>query len=123
MIFAFNKLTELSYEKGKPHNPSLVFSIKAILTTLEYAEELSVDIPTAMYQIRIMIKKSKLLTTEHTDQQLLEEVVTANKDREVKKRSPSLTQSFSSMFKRRNLAVSEASSIQEVDLNMRKSRN
>jgi len=27
------------------------------------------------------------------------------------------------MFKRRNSAVSEASSIQEVDLNMRKSRN
>ncbi len=79
-IYAFNKLTELSFEKGKPHNASLVARIKAILTTIEYAENPGVDIPTATYQIRIMLKKSKLLTTEHTDQQLLEEVTAANKD-------------------------------------------
>src|SRR6266540_76241 len=30
-IYAFNKLTELSFEKGKPHNASLVAGIKAIL--------------------------------------------------------------------------------------------
>ena len=88
-IYAFNKLTELSYEKGKPHNLSLVVSIKTILTTVEYAEKLSVDIPTATYQIGIMLKKSKLLTTEHTDQQLLEEAAAANKDQETKRRSPS----------------------------------
>src|SRR6266540_1840803 len=79
-IYAFNKLTELSFEKEKSHNVSLVAGIKAILTTVKYAEELSVDIPTATYQIGIILKKSKMLTTEHTDQQLLEEVAAANKD-------------------------------------------
>src|SRR6266540_7387531 len=86
-VYSFNQLTELSFEKGKPHNPSLVARIKAILITVEYAENLRVDIPTAAYQIGIMLKKSKLFTTEHTDQQLLEEVAAANKDREEKKRS------------------------------------
>jgi len=66
-IYAFNKLTELSFEKGKPHNASLIAGIKAILTTVKYAENPKVDIPTATYQIGIMLKKSKLLTTEHTD--------------------------------------------------------
>src|SRR6266540_1508019 len=36
-IYAFNKLTEFSFEKEKPHNMSLVAGTKAILTTLEYA--------------------------------------------------------------------------------------
>src|SRR6266540_1977738 len=98
-IYAFNKLTELSFEKGKPHNASLVAGIRAMLTTLEYTENPKVDITSATYQIGILLKKSKMLTTEHTDQQLLEEVATANQDREAKKRSPS---PFSSMFKRRN---------------------
>ena len=66
-IYAFNKLTELSFEKGKPHNALLVAGIKAMLTTVEYSENPRVDIPTATYQIRILLKKSKLLTTEHTD--------------------------------------------------------
>ena len=79
-IYAFNQLTELSFEKGKPHNASLIAGIKAILTTVEYAENPEVDIPTATYQIRIMLKKSKLLTTNHTDQQLLDEVVRANRN-------------------------------------------
>src|SRR6266540_7296778 len=102
-IYAFNKLTELSFEKEKPHNASLVAGIRAILTMIEYAEKLRVDIPTATYQIGILLKKSKLLTTEHTDQQLLEEVAAANKDREAKKRSPSLTQYFENVFKRKDL--------------------
>src|SRR6266498_910670 len=93
-IYAFNKLTELSFEKGKPHNASLIAGIKAILMTVEYAENPEVDIPTATYQIGMMLKKSKLLATEHTDQQLLEEVARANKDREVKKRSPNPVQYF-----------------------------
>ena len=66
-IYTFNKLTELSFEKEKPHNASLVAGIKAILTTVEYAENPQVDILTVTYQIRIMLKKSKLLTTEHMD--------------------------------------------------------
>src|SRR6266540_3529966 len=73
-IYAFNKLTELSFEKEKPYNALLVAGIRAILTTLKYIENPPVDVASATYQIRIMLKKSKLLTTEHTDQQLLEEV-------------------------------------------------
>ena len=88
-IYTFNKLSELSFEKGKPHNASLVAGIRAMLTTIEYAENLQVDITSATYQIGILLKKSKMLTTEHMDQQLLEEVASANKDREAKKRSSS----------------------------------
>src|SRR6266498_5745618 len=94
MIYAFNKLIELSFEKGKPHNASLVAGIRAMLTTLEYAEKLQVDVISATYQIGTLLKKSKLLTTEHTDQQLLKEVATANQERELRKRSPSLNLSF-----------------------------
>ncbi len=38
-IYAFNKLIELFFEKGKPHNVSLVAGIRAILTTLKYTED------------------------------------------------------------------------------------
>src|SRR6266498_5904290 len=65
-IFAFNKLTELSFEKGKPHNASLIAGIKAILTTLEYAEVSRLDMMAATYQIGIMLKKSRMFTTRHT---------------------------------------------------------
>src|SRR6266498_5494558 len=58
-IYAFNKLVELSFEKGKPHNASLVTGIRAILITLEYAKKPKVDMPSATYQIEIMLKKSK----------------------------------------------------------------
>src|SRR6266542_7136991 len=105
-IYAFNKLTKLSFEKGKPHNASLVAGIRAILITLEYAKKPKVDMPSATYQIEIMLKKSKMFTTEHTDQQLLEEVVVANREREEKKRSPSPTQYFGNMFKRRDSVAS-----------------
>src|SRR6266540_5778249 len=57
IIYAFNKLTELFFEKGKPHNASLVAGIRVILTTLEYAEDLRVNVTTATYQIRILLKK------------------------------------------------------------------
>jgi len=66
-IYAFNKLTELSFEKEKPHNASLVAGIRVILATLEYAENLQVDVTSTTYQIRILLKKSKMLTTKHTD--------------------------------------------------------
>jgi len=122
-IYAFNKLTELSFEKGKPHNSTLVAGIKAILTTLKYAEKSRVNIPTATYQIEILLKKSKLFTTEHTDQQLLDEVAMANRDREAKKCSPSLTQSFLSMFKRRDSVASDISSLVAADLSIKRSRS
>ncbi len=38
-IYTFNKLTELFFEKGKPHNASLIARVRAILTTLEYDED------------------------------------------------------------------------------------
>src|SRR6266540_2786880 len=122
-IYAFNKLTELSFEKGKPHNASLVIRIRAILSTMEYAEKLKVDVISATYQIRIMLKKSKLLVTEHTDQQLLEEVAAANKDREAKKRSSSPTQYFRNVFKRRDLIASDTSSLMAADLSIKRSRS
>src|SRR6266540_7236299 len=122
-IYVFNKLTELSFEKGKPHNASLVAGIKAILTTLEYAEKPKVDILAATYQIGIMLKKSKMFTTEHTDQQLLDEVAIANRDREEKKRSPSPTQYFGNMFKRRDSVASDTSSLAAADLRIKRSRS
>ncbi len=67
IIYAFNKLTELFFEKGKPHNASLVTGIRAMLTTLEYVKNPKVDVTTVIYQIGILLKKSKLLTTEYTD--------------------------------------------------------
>ena len=66
-IYAFNKLIELSFEKEKPYNASLVAEIRAILTILEYAKNSRVDVTTATYQLRILLKKSKLLTTGHID--------------------------------------------------------
>ncbi len=122
-IYAFNKLTELSFEKGKPHNASLVAGIRAILTTMEYAEKPKVDMMAATYQIGIMLKKSKMFTTEHTDQQLLEEVAVANRDREEKKRSPSPTQYFGNMFKRRDSVASDTSSLAAADLSIKRSRS
>src|SRR6266542_1731468 len=122
-IYAFNKLTELSFEKGKPHNASLVVRIKAILTTLEYTEKPKVDIPAATFQIEIMLKKSKMFTTEHTDQQLLDEVAMANRDREEKKHSPSLNLSFGNIFGRRDSVASDTSSLVVADLNIRRSKS
>ncbi len=122
-IYAFNKLAELSFEKGKPHNASLVAGIKAILTTLEYAKKPKVDIPAATFQIRIMLKKSKMFTTEHTDQQLLDKVAMANRDKAEKKRSPSSNLSFGNVFRRRDSVASDTSSLVVADLNIKRSKN
>ncbi len=73
-MYTFNKLAKLSFKKGKPYNASLIAGIRAILITLEYDEDLPIDVTTATYQIRILLKKSRLLSTEHSDQQLLKEV-------------------------------------------------
>ncbi len=56
-IYVFNKLTELSFEKDKPHNALLIARIRVILTTLEYDEDLPMDITITTYQIRILLKK------------------------------------------------------------------
>ncbi len=48
-IYAFNKLTELSFEKDKSHNTSLITEVRAILTTLEYDKDLRVDVTMVTY--------------------------------------------------------------------------
>ncbi len=90
-VYAFNKLAELSFEKGKPHNPSLIARIRAILTMLEYDADPKVDITMGIFQIGILLKRSRFLTTKHTNNQLLQEVENSTKERDVRKRSPSPT--------------------------------
>src|SRR6266540_470197 len=46
-IYAFNKLAKLFFEKEKPHNASLIAGIRIILITLEYDEDLPMDVITA----------------------------------------------------------------------------
>jgi len=55
-IFAFSKIAELSFEKGKSHNAFLIAKIKAILSTLAYDFQPEVDITIAIFQIRILLK-------------------------------------------------------------------
>ena len=66
-IYAFNKLTELSFKKGKPHNALLIAGIRAMLTILKYVEIPKTDVTSVTYQIGILLKKSRLLMTEHMD--------------------------------------------------------
>jgi len=42
--FAFRKLAELSFEKRKSYNASLIVRLRALLLTLEYEEESAKDI-------------------------------------------------------------------------------
>src|SRR6266540_1058390 len=88
-LYVFTKLTELSFDKGKPHNALLIAGIRVILITLEYDAESEVDITTAIFQIGILFKKSQLLSTKHTDQQLLKDVKVTIRAQKVKKRSSS----------------------------------
>src|SRR6266540_2643903 len=99
-IFAFNKLAELSFDKGKPHNSSLITEIRAILSILKYDAEPEVDIITGIFQIEILLKRSKFLIISHTDQQLLQEIETSIKEKDARKRFSSQVQSFSNIFKR-----------------------
>src|SRR6266498_4311372 len=94
-----------------------------MLMTMEYAENPWVDITTATYRIGILLKKFKMLATEHTDQQLLEEVAVANREREARKRSLSPTLSFRNVFKRRNSVASDTSSLAAADLSIKRSRS
>ncbi len=89
-IFAFNKLAELSFDKGKPHNSSLITEIRAILSILKYDAEPEVDIITGIFQIEILLKRSKFLIISHTDQQLLQEVESSTRERDARKRSSNL---------------------------------
>src|SRR6266511_5423296 len=70
-----------------------------------------------------MLKKSKMLITEHTDQQLIDEVAMANRDREKKKHSPSPNLSFGNVFERRDSVASDTSSLVVADLNIKRSKS
>ena len=66
-IYAFNKLAKLSFDKSKLHNPSLIAGIRAILLTLEYDAEPEVNITTAIFQIGILLKRSRFFTSAYID--------------------------------------------------------
>jgi len=80
----------LSFEQDKPHNVSLIAGLKAILNTLEYNAEPDRDITMVIFQLGILLKRLKFLTTEDSDDQLLREVIASTKVRDVKKCFPSL---------------------------------
>ncbi len=67
-LFTFNKLAKLSFDKEKLHNPFLIAEIRVILTTIEYEEESEIAIITEIFQIGILLKRSRLFTSAHTDQ-------------------------------------------------------
>ena len=116
----------MSFAQEKPYNPSLIAGIRAILSTIKYDEELEALIITTIFQISILLKRSRFFTSSHTDQQLIEEVQMSTRERNIRKHSPSLTQSFSNIFKRRNSAVSEASNLSlslELDANIKQSKS
>ncbi len=89
-IYIYNKLAELSFEKGKPYNAFLITGIRAILTTLEYDAESVADIMTVIFQIRILLKRSRFFMTVHTDEQLLQEIQSSTRERDMRKCSSSL---------------------------------
>ena len=74
IIYVFNKLAELSFDKGKLHNSSLIVRIRVILSTLEYDAEPEMNITTEIFQIRILLKRFRFFSSAYTDQQLLQEV-------------------------------------------------
>ncbi len=97
-----------------------------MLTTLKYGTESSLDMPTAIFQIRILLKKLKFFTTNYTDQQLIEEVQLATKGREERQRSSSPTKMFFNVFKRRNSAMSDTSNLSlplEIDTSIKNSKS
>ena len=67
ILYAFNKLIKLSFDKEKPHNPSLVARIRVLILTLKYDSESEVDIVTGIFQIGILLKRLKFFTSAHTN--------------------------------------------------------
>src|SRR6266540_5396699 len=98
-LYAFNKLAELSFKREKPHNASLIAGIRATLSTIEYESEPAIDIITRIFQISILLKRSRLFTFAHTDQQLLDEVRTSTWKKDARKCLLSPMQSFFNIFK------------------------
>ena len=125
-LYTFNKLAELSFSQEKPYNSSLIAEIRTILSTIKYNEKLKNQIITVIFQIGILLKRSRFFTSKHIDQQLIEKVQMLTRKRDMRKRSPNPTQTFTNIFKRRNSAVSEASNLSlplEVDASMKKSKS
>ena len=67
-------MAELSFEKGKSYNLSLVAGLRALVSTLEYAEKSEIDIAECVFRLGILLKRFRLFSSVHIDQQLLKEV-------------------------------------------------
>jgi len=74
-------LAELSFEKGKSHNLSLVIKLRALLLTLKYGKELEIDTAECIFRLGILLKRSRFFTFAYSNQQLLKEVQDAVRDR------------------------------------------
>jgi len=67
-LYVFSKMAKLFFEKGKPHNASLIVKIKVLILTFEYESKPVIDISMKIFQIRILIKRSRFFTSAHMDQ-------------------------------------------------------
>jgi len=66
--YAFTKLKELSFEKGKPYNLSLVAGLKALISTLKYEKEPADDIAGCVFKLGVLLKRSRLFISTYIDQ-------------------------------------------------------
>ena len=83
--YAFSKLAELFFEKGKLYNASLIVRLRALVTILEYDEKSKDNVAGCIFKLGVLLKKLKFFNTTHTDQQLLKEVQNAIRDRNARK--------------------------------------
>ncbi|SRR6266540_3159101 len=90
ILFTFNKLAELFFEKKKSYNMSLIAEIRALISTVEYDEKSEIDTTTGIFQMSILFKRSRFFISDHTDQQLLEEVQISTRKKDLRKYSFSL---------------------------------
>ena len=67
ILYIFNKLAKLFFEKDKPHNPFLVARVRVLIVILKYDNEPEIDIATDIFQISILLKRSRFFTSAHTD--------------------------------------------------------
>jgi len=67
ILYAFSKLAELFFEKGKPHNASLIVRIRVLISIMKYDSELTIDTTIGIFQISILLKRSRFFITIHID--------------------------------------------------------
>ncbi len=66
-LYVFSKLAKLFFEKGKSYNASLIVGIRILISTMKYDSEPTIDITIGIFQISILLKRSRFFTTIHTD--------------------------------------------------------